>query len=819
MSNQLRAMSAAQSLFDILEHAVAGQRPNAVQAAALADCDDLAALLTAAGAIRDAGYGDAITYSRKVFIPLTRLCRNSCHYCTFTHPPRNGEPAFLTPDEVLAIAVAGQRAGCKEALFTLGDKPELSYASVREELAGLGHSSTLSYLEAMARRVLNETGLLPHLNPGVMSVGDITRLRAVSVSMGLMLETGAERLAQQGGPHIGSPDKHPAARLATIEAAGRAAVPFTSGILIGIGETRLERVSALLALRAMDNRYGHLQEIIIQNFRAKANTRMASALEPSFEDHLWTIAVARILFGAQLSIQAPPNLSAGALPRLIEAGIDDWGGVSPVTPDHVNPEVPWPQIDRLARETSSAGKVLVERLAIYPRHFTDALRWVDKAVQPRVLRLSDATSLARPDEWAPGISMRVIPREPSLPVRQCASLARMRIEQALDAARAGRELSEAQIVSLFDTRGEDFWRVCAAADELRRVVNGETVAYVVNRNITYTNICSFQCQFCSFSKGKFSANLRGKPYDFDLGEIARRSREGWARGATEVCIQGGIHPSYTGRHYLDILAALKEAVPGMHVHAFSPLEIHQGAATLGMGVREFLVELRDAGLGSLPGTAAEILDDDIRRQICPDKLSTGEWLSVMETAHELGIRSTATIMFGHVERPVHWARHLLHLRRLQARSGGFTEFVPLPFVAAETPIFLKGHSRFGPTLREAVLMHAVARLVLHSLIPNIQSSWVKMGTEGIARCLEAGANDFGGTLMDESISRSAGATHGQEMSPEQIEQTIRALGRTPRQRTTLYADAPDERREVARRCYQSPPNIEIRTAPAVASHC
>ena len=817
MNDQSCCSTNAEAVSGILERAVAGLRPTETQAAVLAGCGDLAALMAAAAAIRDTGFADAVSYSRKVFVPLTRLCRDNCRYCGFARPPRRAERAFLNPDEVLAIAEAGRRAGCKEVLFTLGDKPELRYPQVREELARMGHATTLAYLEAMARRVMDETGLLPHLNPGVMTRGEIEMLRPVSASMGIMLESAAERLAQRGGPHFGSPDKHPAARLATIAAAGEAAVPFTSGILIGIGETRRERVESLLALRDLNDRHGHLQEVIVQNFRAKPDTPMAGVPEPSFEDHLWTIAVARILFGPRMSIQAPPNLSAGTLARLVDAGIDDWGGVSPVTPDHVNPEAPWPHLDRLAQETARAGKVLAERLAAHPHYLAGGERWIDRAVKPHVLRLSDADGMARPDDWAPGIQLPALPREPRHPVRHRSSVARRAIGRALDRAGEGRELAEEEIAALFRARGEDFWHVCAAADALRREVNGDTVGYVVNRNITYTNLCYFRCQFCAFSKGRLSENLRGRPYDFDLPEIARRTGEAWARGATEVCIQGGIHPSYTGRRYLDILGAVKAAAPGIHVHAFSPLEIRQGAASLGMGVREFLVELRQAGLGSLPGTAAEILDDEIRRLICPDKLGTGEWLSVVATAHELGIRSTATIMFGHVEQPIHWARHLLHLRRLQARTGGFTEFVPLPFVAAETPIFLKGRSRAGATLREAVLMHAVARLALHPLLPNIQSSWVKMGPEGIRLCLEAGANDFGGTLMDESISRAAGAAHGQQMSPQQIEQAIRSLGRTPRHRTTLYADAPEERCGTAWRCYSSQSTDGIRAAAMCAA--
>lgn len=795
---------------DLLDRAALGLLPEPEQALALADSADLHALMRTAAAVRDQGFGDVISYSRKVFVPLTHLCRNSCHYCTFAWPPQRQSANFLSPDAVLAIARAGVAAGCKEATFTLGDKPELRYPHAREELQRLGYASTLDYVQAMARLVLEETGLLPHLNPGVMTLAEMQRLRGVSASMGLMLETTSERLAQRGGPHFGSPDKAPAVRLQALAAAGQAAIPFTTGLLIGIGETRRERIEALLALRTLHNTYGHLQEIIVQNFCAKPGTSMAGASEPSFDDHLWTVAVARLVFGRGMSIQVPPNLSAGALAQLIAAGINDWGGVSPVTPDHVNPEAPWPQIDQLAQESARAGKVLVERLTVYPRYLGDAGRWVDAQVLPQVLRHSDASGLARPDAWAPGADVPLQP-EPRHAVRHVASGARARIDAALERACSGHELAEHEIVELFNARGEDFWHVCATADRLRQRVCGDTVGYVVNRNITYTNVCTFKCQFCAFSKGRRSANLRGRPYDMDLDEIARRARQAWASGATEVCIQGGIHPSYTGRRYLEILQAVHAAVPTLHVHAFSPLEIHQGAASLGLSVRAFLSELRQAGLGSLPGTAAEILDEDVRRIICPDKLPTPEWLALVETAHELGIRSTATIMYGHIEQPVHWARHLLQLRRLQARTHGFTEFVPLPFVAEQTPMFLKGRSRAGATLREAVLMHAVARLVLHPLVPNIQASWVKMGPQGMALCLNAGANDFGGTLMDESISRSAGASHGQEMSPAQIETAIRGLGRMPRQRTTLYEDAPAERRYTALTAYRSP------HAPAAAA--
>jgi len=774
----------------ILDRAASGERLCEADALALAECEDLPALMRVAGALRDIGHGNLISYSRKVFIPLTQLCRDVCHYCTFAHPPRRGERAYLTPDEVLAIARAGAEAGCHEALFTLGDKPELRYRAARDELVALGQETTLSYLAEMARRVLKETGLLPHLNPGLMTCEDLDALRKVSVSQGIMLESASERLSQRGGPHFGSPDKHPARRLATIAAAGEAAVPFTSGILIGIGESRRERIEALLALRDLHERHGHLQEIIVQNFRAKPETKMADAPDPDEADHLWTIAIARLVFGPAMNLQAPPNLMPEALEEMIAAGINDWGGVSPVTPDHVNPEAPWPELDRLAERTAGAGKLLVERLAIYPEYARQPARWLDPALHTPTLRLIDGQGLARADKWTPGAGIE----PPKASQRHNIAALTTRVEPILDQAAAGETLSESDVVTLFEARGDAFDLVCAAADRLRQQVNGDTVSYVVTRNINYTNICYFRCQFCAFSKGKLSENLRGRPYDLDWSEIVRRCEEAWDRGATEVCLQGGIHPEYTGATYLGICRTIKKALPGLHIHAFSPLEIWQGARTLGRSLPDFLAELKDAGLSSLPGTAAEILDDEVRTIICPDKIKTDEWLQVMEAAHQVGLRATATIMFGHVDRYEHWARHLLRVRALQARTGGFTEFVPLPFVPMEAPMYLKGNARLGPTYREAMLMHAIARLALHPLIPNIQTSWVKLGTSGAAACLNAGCNDLGGTLMNESISRAAGASFGQEMPPEAMGELIRSLGRTPRQRTTLYGDASAERR-------------------------
>ncbi len=791
----------------ILDRAASGDRLSDADALALAECEDLTALTRVAAALRDAGHGGLISYSRKVFIPLTQLCRDVCHYCTFAHPPRRGERAFLTRDEVLDIARAGAKAGCHEALFTLGDKPELRYRAARDELAALGHDTTLSYLAEMAKAVLKETGLLPHLNPGLLSRGDVEALRKVSVSQGIMLETASERLSQRGGPHFGSPDKHPARRLATIAAAGEAAVPFTSGILIGIGETRRERIEALLALRDLHERHGHIQEIIVQNFRAKPGTKMADAPDPDEADHLWTIALARLVSGSAMNIQAPPNLMPDALEAMIGAGINDWGGVSPVTPDHVNPEAPWPELDLLAERTAAAGKLLVERLAIYPDYVREPARWLDPALRAPTLRVVDSQGLARTDIWTPGAGI-----EPPTGGRRFANpVLTAAVEPIIARAIAGETLAERDIVTLFEARGDALDRICEAADALRREVNGDTVSYVVTRNINYTNICYFRCQFCAFSKGKLSENLRGRPYDLDWSEIVRRCEEAWDRGGTEVCLQGGIHPEYTGATYLGVCRTIKKALPDMHIHAFSPLEIWQGAKTLGRTLPDFLAELKEAGLSSLPGTAAEILDDEVRAIICPDKIKTDEWLQVMEVAHNVGLRTTVTIMYGHVDRYEHWARHLLRVRALQARTGGFTEFVPLPFVPMEAPMYLKGTARLGPTFRETVLMHAVARLALHPLIPNIQTSWVKLGAAGAAACLNAGCNDLGGTLMNESISRAAGASFGQEMPPEAMEELIRSIGRTPRQRTTLYGDAPVERRAAS---FDAAPLLDPINTPA-----
>ena len=739
--------------------------------------------------------GPLVTYSPKVFVPLTTLCRDVCGYCTFARPPRRGERAYMTEDEVLAIARAGAAAGCREALFTLGDKPELRYEVARRELRALGCETTIEYLARCARIVLEETGLLPHVNPGVMSRDELELLRPVSASMGIMLETTAERLGERGGPHWASPDKVPARRLETIRLAGELAIPFTSGILIGIGETREERIDALLALKALGDEHGHVQEVIVQNFRAKPGTRMATHPEPSLEDHLWTIAVARILLGPSWHVQAPPNLAFDDFPRLLDAGIDDWGGVSPVTIDHVNPEAPWPELERLAEATQSRGLELAPRLAVYPEYVAELDRWVDPAVAPHVRRASDATGLARDDAWAPGEpdAIPFVVRRDVLPVQL-----------------TGDELGEDELTRLLEARGEEAQRVFAAADRLRREACGDEVTYVVTRNIQYTNVCYFRCGFCAFSKGKLAANLRGAPYLVPRDEIVRRVEEAWERGATEVCLQGGIHPAFTGEYYADVVRAIKAAVPEIHVHAFSALEIWQGAATLDLTLGDYLAWLRELGLGSLPGTAAEVLDDEVRRVICPDKVTTAQWLAVHDAAHRVGLRSNVTLMFGHADTTRSWARHLLRAREQQRRSGGFTELVPLPFVPMEAPMYVQGRARRGPTFRETLLVHAVARLALHPEITNIQASWVKLGPDGTREALRAGVNDLGGTLMNESISRSAGAAYGQELPPERMEELIRSAGRIPRQRTTLYGTPPEER---VRASFGAPPLAEPLNPP------
>ena len=768
------------------------------EALGLADVADTAALCKIAREMRDDYFGNNVTYSKKIFLPLTYLCRDVCHYCTFAKTPRRIDNPYLSVDEVLSLCDQGANLGCQEALFTLGEKPELRYKAAREALAALGFETTLQYVRHVAEKVLEETGVLPHINAGNLSEQEITYLRKVSGSMGIMLESASKRLCEKGMPHYGSPDKVPEVRIHTMELAGQQHVPFTTGILIGIGETRLERIESLLAIRDVHNTYGHIQEIIIQNFRAKPDTKMRSAPEPDLNELLWTIAVSRLIFGPEMSIQAPPNLSPGVLPQLVNAGINDWGGVSPLTPDHVNPEAPWPHLENLARETEAAGKFLEQRLTIYPKYIKEYSKWVDDKVAPTVFNLSDASGFAKRDPWIPGERSPIPSLDKELLQKSVTkNSVSAEVRSILENIQKTAQPKIAELAKLFECRGADFSYVTRAADDLRKKYNGDDVTYVVNRNINYTNVCYFKCQFCAFSKGKASENLRGKPYDISAEEIARRCEEAWSRGATEVCMQGGIHPDYTGQTYLDILSTVRTAVPQLHIHAFSPLEVWQGAETLGISLKEFLEHLKAAGLSTLPGTAAEILDDEVRKSLCPDKINTSQWLEVMKTAHQVGFKTTATIMYGHIESPIHWSNHLTAIRELQQQTGGFTEFVPLPYVPMEAPMYLKGKSRRGPSFREAILMHSISRIAFEGLINNIQTSWVKMGRDGVRACLNAGANDIGGTLMNESITRAAGADHGQEWHPADLEEAILKMERNPKMRTTNYEAAPQKMKELA----------------------
>ncbi len=803
----------------------------------------LDALLQLASGLRDRGLADAgrpgvITYSRKVFIPLTRLCRDRCHYCTFAAAPGDLPAPFLSPDDVLAIAHAGAAEECKEALFTLGDRPEERWPQARAWLDEAGYASTLDYVRAMAILVLEETGLLPHLNPGVMTWDELLRLKPVAPSMGLMLETTSDRLwSEPGSPHYGSPDKEPAVRLRVLENAGRLSVPFTTGVLVGIGETLVERADSLLAIRSADRAHGHVQEVIVQNFRAKPRTAMAGVEDAGADDFLATVATARVLLGPSARLQVPPNLSEpDALPRLLAAGVDDWGGVSPLTPDHVNPERPWPHLQVLADLSAAAGFVLRERLTVHPTYARRGERWVDPRVQPHVDALADDDGLARE-----GVRPKGLPwQEPD----QLGDLGRVDLHVAVDAegrrsavrsdvedafgswtvvaaaansqppnriaadVRDALRVAETEpaalllpqnerlAIAILSAGGADLDAVAQVADDLRRDVVGDEVTYVVNRNINFTNICYTGCRFCAFAQRRSDADA----YSLSIDEVVMRATEAWELGATEVCLQGGIDPQIPASHYLDLVRAIKAALPEIHVHAFSPMEVATGAAHAGTSIQAFLAALKEAGLGSLPGTAAEILDDDVRWVLTKGKLPTATWIQVVESAHQLGLPTSSTMMFGHVDRPDHWLTHLRVLAAVQDNAqergrAGFTEFVPLPYVHQSAPLYLAGIGRAGPTADETRAVHAAARLLLHGRIDHIQVSWVKLGAAGVQTMLGSGVDDLGGTLMEETISRMAGSAHGSATAVSELVAWAAEVGRPARQRTTTYGPVAKERSE------------------------
>ena len=838
-ADDVRALPSA--LRRALARADAGKTLDVDEAGQLLGARDagLRALCEIAGRVRDAAHGDRITYSRKVFIPLTHLCRDSCGYCTFAWPPKSELPAYLSPDEVLAIARRGAAAGCKEALFTLGDKPEDRYPAAREWLAARGYATTLEYLRAVCIAVIEETGLIPHLNPGVMSWSEMSTLKHASGSMGLMLESSSARLLAKGLPHFNAPDKDPQVRLRTIEDAGRLSIPFTTGVLLGIGETLHERAETLFAIRAAAQRYGHVQEVIIQNFRAKPDTAMRDHPEPDNDELLAAIAVARLVLPTRIHLQAPPNLSPDHVETILGAGIDDWGGVSPVTPDHVNPERPWPQLDDLAARTAAAGYTLTERLCVYPEYVTRPDPWLAGRMRRPVQSLATPDGYARrdhlpsgrvwqdPDDGFPadggddahwrgavaGDGVTAISRDTKLRADAAdvygdseriaaehlqavpaangtgrRSTIRAEVGDVLRRAEQGQPPTVEQAALLFSTSGPELQALRTTADAVRAMRSGDVVTYVVNRNINFTNICYTGCRFCAFAQRRDDADA----YFLSLEQVADRAEEAWQAGATEVCMQGGIHPDLGGDYYFDLLHAVKQRVPDIHIHAFSPMEVVNGAGRLGISVREFLTRARDAGLDTIPGTAAEILDDDVRWVLTKGKLPAEAWIDVVMTAHALGLRSSSTMMFGHVDHPGHWAAHLDVLRRLQQRNhdaghAGFTEFVPLPFVHRQAPIYLAGLARPGPGFDDVVKVHAIARLMLQGLIDNVQLSWVKVGMEAAVELLRAGANDLGGTLMDETISRMAGSDHGVRQDPESLRAVARAAGRVPAERTTDYS--------------------------------
>lgn len=822
--------------------------------------DQLDELLECAARVRDAGLAAAgrpgvITYSRKVFIPLTRLCRDRCHYCTFATTPRRVEAPYLGVDDVVAIARAGAAAGCKEALFTLGDRPETRWRAAREWLAARGYDSTLDYLRACAIAVLEETGLLPHLNPGVMSWEEIARLKPVAPSMGMMLETTARRLwAEPGGVHFGSPDKEPAVRLRVLEDAGRLAVPFTTGILIGIGETLDERVESIFAIRRISREYRGIQEVIVQNFRAKPDTPMRDVPDAELDDLAATIAVTRLLLGPRAHVQAPPNLVDDQFALMLAAGIDDWGGVSPVTADHVNPERPWPAIESLAAKTADAGFRLVERLTVYPEYVRAGEPWVDSRLAAHIAALADpATGLAReaatpvgrpwqePEsgwesagrvdlahaidvegrrsehrsdidtafgDWAE-IAKR-LETQRRAPVRLATEVA-----AALRHAEAHpAEISDDDALALVTADGPDLEAVCRFADELRRDAVGDVVTYIATRNINFTNVCYTGCRFCAFAQRRSDADA----YTLSLEEVGRRVEEAWAAGATEICMQGGIHPDLPGTAYFELAREVKRRAPEIHLHAFSPMEVVNGATRSGLSIRDWLIAAKEAGVDSLPGTAAEILDDEVRWVLTKGKLPTSTWIEVIRTAHEVGLPTTSTMMYGHVDTPAHWVAHLKLLGRIQDETGGFTEFVALPFVHTSAPIYLAGLARPGPTMRENRAVHALARILLHGKIRNIQCSWVKLGVAGCVTMLRGGANDLGGTLMEETISRMAGSQYGSAKTVHELEAIAAAAGRPARQRTTLYGEPPAERIEAARRVvsFGTPGSLGPAESPAAA---
>lgn len=793
------------ALADALAAVADGTAPDAATAEVLlhARGDDLDALLDAAGRVRDAGLAargraGVVTYSRKVFVPVTHLCRDRCHYCVFVDTPgglaRRGIAPYMEADEVVALAAQGAALGCREALFTLGDRPEDRWPAAREWLDARGYASTVEYLHHLGTRVLAETGLLPHMNPGVMTWGELQRLRPVSPSMGMMLETTSRDLwAVRGNVHYGSPDKDPAVRLRVLADAGRSRVPFSTGLLLGIGETYADRVQTVLAIRDVHARFGHVQETIVQNFRAKPRTAMQGAPDLGTQEYVAAVAVTRLLLGPDAVVQAPPNLTdAGELALLLRAGVDDWGGVSPLTPDHVNPERPWPHLDDLARLTAASGFTLRQRLTVHAPYVHDRERWLDPALHAHVAAHADPAGLA--DEQAP---VRGLPWRPVVLAGTAAdgtgtggpAVLVDDVRRAL--ARAEDDpagLTDAQYATLLGADGADLEALTVLADAVRADVVGAELTYVVNRNLDAT---------------LWRGDGDERPDALGPAEVAALVDEAWSLGATEICAQGAVPASAGPEGYLDLARAVKAARPGVHLHAFRPAEVDDGARRTGTTRAAYAAALRDAGVDTVPGTGARILDDTLRAVLSDgQEVSVADWLDLVAAAHRAGLRSTSTLVYGHLEGPEHVVRHLRLLAALQDATGGFTELIPMPFVPGDAPPHVARLTRGGPSPRETRAVHAVARLALHGRVDHVQAAWPKLGLDGALAVLAGGADDLGGVLLDGTLRPDAGPEQGLQLTEADVARVAATLGRRVRRRSTTYGTpttttAPDAARVAA----------------------
>jgi FO synthase len=732
-----------------------------------------------------------VTFSRNLTLSLSRTCRCYCKYCAFATHQAHVHP----PGEVLERLDAAAKRNVKELLVLTGERPEVN-PLVAERLRSWGHEDFTSYVHWACEEAL-ERGMLPHTNIGVAGREDYLRLREVTASQGLMLESISERLMET--VHAGSPTKHPRVRLAAIEAAGELRIPFTSGILVGIGETEEERVASLEALADVQRRHGHLQEVILQNFVAhpryygaevadiaadaserrwaqgagedggeEAAVEWPSWAEPvALDDMRRLVAECRRLM-PEVGVQVPPNLSDWWL-DLVEAGATDLGGLS-ANGDHISPEHPFPSPLQVRKRLRPHGYALTERLCVYPQYMNR--EWVD----PRVLEVLAERFPTFMPRRAPfpatangnGNGLTLGSADP--------------VHRAVEHGRAGEELTRDELVALFsETRPEAVAEIRAAADELRAELAGDVATFVVNRNINFTNVCTVGCAFCGFGQTTRSPDA----YEIDPDEFAERVREAVEFGATEICMQGGIHPDYTLEHYGRWLQRAKAVAPDVHLHAYSPMEVHFMCERSGRDPDYVFGYLRECGLGSTPGTAAEVLEDGVRNRISPNKLPAGRWVEIIEASHRAGLRSTSTVMFGHIEKPHELAEHMRVVRAVQERTGGITEFVPLSFIPYHTML---GRTHGIEEISDAEnLKHtAVFRLALGRSIPNLQASWVKMGLGAATEALRWGVNDLGGTLMEESISRMAGSRHGSRLEPEDLIGAARAAGRRPAQRSTLY---------------------------------